>query len=269
MYRSDVNLNDHEYHSLLKDVLTYGKGRKDRTGVGTISMFAPPSRTYTIQDFPLITTKRVHFKSIKGELLWMLSGSTNANELRNKYGVTIWDEWADGDGELGPIYGKQWRNSGGKDQIEKVVSQIESDPYSRRIILNSWNVAELDDMALPPCHVMAQWYVQEGVLSCQMYQRSADLFLGVPFNIAQYSLLTQMLAHVTNTIPGTLTHVIGDAHIYFNHVAQVREQLSRDSFPGPTVKLNPDVKSIDKFTMDDIQLVGYNSQPPIKGDVAV
>lgn len=258
-----------EYEDLLEMVLEWGKVREDRTGVGTISMFG----TQTVYDlengFPLITTKKVHFKSVVAELLWMLSGSTNINDLD----ASIWNEWADEDGSLGPVYGAQWRMWGETliDQIANVVDSIRNDPMSRRHIVTAWNPADLDAMALPPCHMMFQFYVQDGKLSCMLYQRSADLFLGVPFNIASYALLTHIVANLCGLGVGEFIHTIGDAHIYLNHVDQVREQLSRAPLPFPELELDlPEgIQYPWEVKPEHIKLHDYMSYPAIKGEVAV
>ena len=261
--------NEMEYLKTLSTVLNEGDERNDRTGVGTIGMFGLQN-TYSLDDgFPLLTTKKIHFKSIVHELLWMLSGSTNVKYLKDN-GVKIWDEWADENGELGPVYGKQWRDFNGKDQLLGSIQQIKENPMSRRIITSFWNPAEIDSMKLPPCHMMHQFYVgTDGTLSMQMYQRSCDLFLGVPFNIASYALLLSMIAQVTDLVPGKLIHNMGDAHIYSNHIAQVELQLTRPPRIGPVLRLNPAIKNILDFKYEDIVLENYNPFPSIKGDVAV
>jgi len=237
-----------EYHDLLRLVLEKGEPRADRTGTGTLSVFGAQARFDLRERFPLLTTKKLHLKSIIHELLWFLRGDTNVRSLNEK-GVTIWDEWADENGELGPVYGAQWIRWRGADgavsnQIDDVIAQIKQNPESRRLIVNAWNVAEIDEMALPPCHVLFQFYVRDGELSCQLYQRSADLFLGVPFNIASYALLTMMVAQVCDLRPGEFIHTFGDLHLYQNHLDQAREQLSREFRPLPRMQLNPAVKSI-------------------------
>jgi thymidylate synthase len=262
-----------EYHDLLRLVLERGERRNDRTGVGTLSVFGAQARFDLRENFPLLTTKKLHLKSIIYELLWFLRGDTNINYL-NEHGVTIWDEWADESGNLGRVYGAQWRDWRGAngirvDQIDKVISQIKSNPHSRRLIVSAWNPAEVDEMALPPCHVLFQFYVQNGELSCQLYQRSADLFLGVPFNIASYSLLTMMVAQVTDLKPGDFVHTFGDLHLYLNHIDQAREQLSRDPRRLPRMQLNPAVKNIRNFNFEDFELLNYDPHPSIKAPIAV
>ncbi len=265
-----------EYHDLLRLVLENGQLRTDRTGVGTLSVFGAQARFDLGPNgpgFPLLTTKKLHLKSIIHELLWFLRGETNVKYL-NERGVTIWDEWADEHGELGRVYGAQWRdwrgaNGARVDQIEKVIAQIKSNPDSRRLIVSAWNPAEVDQMALPPCHVLFQFYVQNGELSCQLYQRSADLFLGVPFNIASYSLLTLMVAQVVDLAPGDFVHTFGDLHLYQNHLDQAREQLTRDCRSLPRMKLNPAIKNIHDFTFEDFELVDYDPHPSIKAPIAV
>ena len=264
-----------QYHELLKWVLSRGKLRKDRTGVGTHAVFGAQSRYNIAEGFPLLTTKKVHFKSVVHELLWFLKGESNLKYLHDNK-VRIWDEWADENGDLGRVYGVQWtawRKPDGDtiNQIENIIEQIKSDPTSRRHIVSAWNVGELDQMALFPCHAFFQFYVDtdERTLSCHLYQRSADLFLGVPFNIASYSLLTMMIAQVCDLGPGEFIHSFGDLHIYTNHVEQVELQLSRDFRPLPEVKLNPAIKSIRDFTFEDIELHNYNPHPLIKAPIAV
>lgn len=265
-----------EYHDLLELVLTKGEERTDRTGIGTISIFGAQARFNLRETFPLLTTKKLHLKSIIYELLWFLRGDTNIRYL-NDHGVTIWDEWANEHGNLGRVYGAQWRDWRGEngvrvDQIDKVIEQIEANPSSRRLIVSAWNAAEVDQMALPPCHVLFQFYVSGGgrrELSCQLYQRSADLFLGVPFNIASYALLTLMVAQVTGLRPGDFVHTFGDLHLYKNHLEQAREQLSRPFRPLPQMQLNPAVKNIHDFQFEDFQLVGYDPHPSIKAPIAV
>ena len=262
-----------QYKELLNRVMTEGVKKDDRTGTGTISLFGHQSRYNLADGFPLLTTKKLHLKSIIYELLWFLNGDTNIKYLQEN-GVRIWNEWADEDGDLGPIYGKQWRswpdyNGGHIDQIAEVIETIKNDPDSRRIILSSWNVAQLPEMKLAPCHAFFQLYVADGKLSLQLYQRSADIFLGVPFNIASYALLLKMMAQVTNLKEGDFVHTFGDAHIYSNHIEQVKLQLSRDVRPLPTMKLNPDVKDIFSFKFEDFELSNYNPHPHIKGKVAI
>lgn len=262
-----------QYHELLKHILDKGTGKTDRTGTGTKSCFGYQMRFDLQQGFPLVTTKKVHLKSIIYELLWFLRGETNTAWLK-EHGVSIWDEWADTDGELGPVYGKQWRSWEGKDgkvvdQVTDLITQIRKNPDSRRLIISAWNVADLPDMALMPCHTIFQFYVANGKLSCQLYQRSADVFLGVPFNIASYALLTLMIAQVCDLQPGEFVHTFGDVHIYNNHMEQVNLQLSRTPFPLPTMKLNPAVKNIFDFKFEDFTLENYQSHPAIKAPVAV
>jgi thymidylate synthase len=261
------------YLDLLQDILDHGVEKTDRTGVGTISVFGRQTRFNLEKGFPLITTKKLHLKSIIYELLWFLNGDTNVNYLREN-GVRIWDEWADEKGNLGPIYGKQWVDWETKDgkhinQIADAVRLIKNAPDSRRIIVNAWNVGELSEMRLSPCHAMFQFYVANGKLSCQLYQRSADVFLGVPFNIASYALLTMMMAQVCDLKPGDFVHTFGDLHLYSNHIEQARLQLSRDPRPLPKIILNPDVKDIFQFTYNDFVLVDYHPHPHIKAEVAV
>ncbi|MGB7398189.1 MAG: thymidylate synthase [Candidatus Macondimonas sp.] len=261
------------YLDLLRHVLTTGQRKADRTGTGTLSVFGHQMRFDLQAGFPLVTTKRVHFKSVAHELLWFIRGDTNTRYLREN-GVTIWDEWADADGELGPVYGKQWRSwpaPDGRsiDQLAQVIAQIKANPDSRRHIVSAWNVADLPAMALAPCHCLFQFHVADGKLSCQLYQRSADLFLGVPFNIASYALLTHMVAQVTGLEPRDFIWTGGDCHLYLNHLDQVREQLSRAPFPLPTLRLNPAVTRIDDFVFEDIELLGYQHHPAIKAPVAV
>ena len=261
------------YLDLLQDILDHGVRKEDRTGTGTLSRFGHQLRFDLADGFPAVTTKKLHMKSIVHELLWFLKGETNVAYLREN-GVTIWDEWADERGELGPVYGAQWRSwrkpdGGVVDQIAQVVESIRTNPDSRRLIVNAWNVGEIERMALPPCHLLFQFYVAEGRLSCQLYQRSADVFLGVPFNIASYALLTMMMAQVTGLEPGEFIHTFGDVHIYTNHIEQVRTQLARDPYPLPRLRLNPDIRSIDGFTYDDIVLEEYRSHPRIAAPVAV
>lgn len=262
-----------QYQDLLQHVINEGIRKDDRTGTGTISIFGHQSRYSLREGFPLVTTKKVHLKSIIYELLWFLNGDTNAKYLQD-HGVRIWNEWADENGELGHIYGYQWRSwpdydGGHIDQISQIVEQIKSTPDSRRLIVSSWNVADLKNMKLPPCHTFFQFYVADGKLSLQLYQRSADLFLGVPFNIASYALLLQMMAQVTGLEAGDFVHTLGDAHIYLNHLDQVNLQLSRSPRPLPIMKINPDVKDIFSFKYEDFELVGYNPYPAIKGEVSI
>lgn len=262
-----------QYHDLLRHILENGADKKDRTGTGTRSVFGYQMRFDLQKGFPLVTTKKVHLKSIIYELLWFLRGETNIAYLK-EHGVSIWDEWADENGELGPVYGKQWRSWEGKDgvvidQITDLIKQIKNNPDSRRLIVSAWNVADLPRMALMPCHNMFQFYVAEGKLSCQLYQRSADVFLGVPFNIASYALLTMMIAQVCDLEPGDFVHTFGDVHIYSNHMEQVNLQLSRSPFPLPLMKLNPAVKDIFGFKFEDFTLENYQCHPAIKAPVAV
>lgn len=262
-----------QYHDLLKRVLAEGIKKEDRTGTGTISIFGHQSRYNMADGFPLVTTKKLHLKSIIYELLWFLAGDTNVKYLQ-EHGVRIWNEWADEKGDLGHIYGYQWRswpdyNGGYIDQITEVVNTIKNNPDSRRIIVSAWNVADIPNMNLPPCHAFFQFYVADGKLSLQLYQRSADIFLGVPFNIASYALLLKMMAQVTGLQEGDFIHTLGDAHIYLNHLDQVNLQLSRDFRPLPQMKLNPNVKSIFDFKYDDFQLENYDPHPHIPGVVAI
>jgi thymidylate synthase len=261
------------YHDLLRHVLDRGTRKADRTGTGTISVFGYQMRFDLAEGFPLLTTKKVHLKSVIHELLWFLQGDTNIKYLKDN-GVSIWDEWADANGDLGPIYGYQWRNwpaPGGRhiDQIAEVLETLKKNPDSRRIIVSAWNVGEIPNMKLPPCHAFFQFYVADGKLSCQLYQRSADIFLGVPFNIASYALLTMMMAQVVGLKPGDFVHTLGDAHIYLNHLDQVNLQLSRDFRALPTMKLNPDVTDLFAFKYEDFTLEGYDPHPGIKAPVAV
>jgi thymidylate synthase len=262
-----------QYLDLLQHILDNGSKKTDRTGTGTISCFGYQMR-FNLQDgFPLVTTKKLHLRSIIHELLWFLKGETNIAYLKEN-GVSIWNEWADENGELGPVYGKQWRSWEGAngqtiDQVSDVINQIKKNPDSRRLIISAWNVADLPGMALMPCHALFQFYVADGKLSCQLYQRSADVFLGVPFNIASYALLTMMVAQVCDLKPGEFIHTFGDVHIYNNHLEQVHLQLSRKPFPLPTMKLNPDVKNIFDFKFEDFTLENYQFHPPIKAPVAV
>jgi thymidylate synthase len=262
-----------QYTDLLKFVMQNGTMKSDRTGTGTKSVFGYQMRFDLQEGFPLLTTKKLHTRSIFHELLWFLKGDTNIKYLKEN-GVNIWDEWADEKGELGPVYGSQWRTwktADGKtiDQISNVIEQIKRNPDSRRLIVSSWNVGEIDQMKLPPCHAFFQFYVADEKLSCQLYQRSADIFLGVPFNIASYAALTMMVAQVCNLKPGTFVHTLGDAHIYSNHFEQVNLQMSRESRPLPQLILNPEVKDIFKFTYDDLKVVNYDPHPHIRGAVAV
>jgi thymidylate synthase len=261
-----------QYLDLLRHLLEHGTAKPDRTGTGTRSIFGYQMRFDLGEGFPLLTTKKLHLKSILYELLWFLAGDTNIDYL-NANGVTIWDEWADDDGELGPIYGRQWRawHAPGPDidQISRAERMIRNEPDSRRIIVSAWNVADLERMALPPCHLLFQFYVADGRLSCQLYQRSADVFLGVPFNTASYALLTFMMAQVTGLEPGTFIHTFGDVHLYTNHLQQAELQLTREPKPLPTMHINPRVQSILKFTYDDFELVGYDPHPHIPAPVAV
>lgn len=261
------------YHDLLRHVLEHGHKKEDRTGTGTYSVFGYQMRFDLSEGFPLLTTKKVHLKSIIHELLWFLQGSTNIAYLKEN-GVTIWDEWADEKGNLGPVYGYQWRcwpkpDGSHIDQIAQVVDAIKKTPNSRRLIVSAWNVADVERMKLPPCHAFFQFYVADGKLSCQLYQRSADIFLGVPFNIASYALLTMMVAQVCGLKPGEFVHTLGDAHIYLNHLEQVREQLSRTPRPLPTMRINPEIHDIFSFKFDDFVLENYDPHPAIKAVVAV
>lgn len=262
-----------QYHDLLRHVLDHGVKKEDRTGTGTISVFGHQLRCNLEEGFPLLTTKKLHTRSIFHELLWFLKGDTNIKYLKD-HGVTIWDEWADADGNLGPVYGKQWRSwptpgGGHIDQISQLIEQIKKNPDSRRLIVSAWNVSEIPNMALPPCHLLFQFYVADGKLSCQLYQRSADVFLGVPFNIASYALLTHMVAQVCGLKPGDFVHTFGDVHIYSNHMEQVQLQLSREPRPLPKLQLNPLIKNIFDFTFDDIAIIDYDPWPAIKAPVAV
>ena len=262
-----------QYLNILNSILTEGTQKTDRTGTGTMSIFGTQSRYNLQEGFPLLTTKKLHLKSIIYELLWFLRGDTNVHWLQ-EHGVRIWNEWADEQGELGPVYGHQWRswpdyNGGTIDQIENVVDQLKNHPDSRRMIVSAWNVAEVNSMALPPCHTMFQFYVADGRLSLQLYQRSADTFLGVPFNIASYALLLLMMAQVTNLQPGEFIHTTGDTHLYLNHLEQARLQLTREPRPLPVMKLNPDVHSLFDFRYEDFLLEGYNPWPHIKAEVSV
>lgn len=263
----------HAYLNLMKHVLAHGVAKSDRTGTGTRSIFGYQMRFDLSQGFPLVTTKKTHLRSIIHELLWFLKGDTNIRYLKENK-VSIWDEWADADGNLGPVYGHQWRSwnaADGRaiDQITQLIEQIKTNPDSRRLIVSAWNVGELEKMALPPCHCFFQFYVAEGKLSCQLYQRSADIFLGVPFNIASYALLVLMVAQVTGLKPGEFVHTMGDAHLYDNHMEQVRLQLSRTPHPLPTMTLNPDINNIFDFTFDDFTLTNYVCDPHISAPVAI
>ncbi len=263
-----------EYHRLLQKVLTQGSYREDRTGTGAYSVFGEQSRYDLSAGFPIVTTKKLHLRSIIHELLWFLKGDTNIRYLQENK-VTIWDEWADESGELGPVYGAQWRRWQGSpealpiDQIQKLVAGLKSNPYSRRHIVSAWNVAVVDQMALPPCHCLFQFFVDQGKLSCQLYQRSADLFLGVPFNIASYALLTMMVAQVCDLQPGDFVHTFGDLHLYKNHLEQAELQLSREPRALPVMKLNPEVKDLFGFQFEDFTLEGYDPHPAIKAPIAV
>jgi thymidylate synthase len=262
-----------QYLDLLRHVRDHGARKQDRTGTGTLSVFGYQLRFDLSAGFPLVTTKKLHLRSIIHELLWFIAGDTNVKYLRD-HGVTIWDEWADANGDLGPIYGKQWRawpttNGRSIDQLREVVAQIRRNPDSRRLIVSAWNVGEIEKMKLPPCHMLFQFYVADGKLSCQLYQRSADIFLGVPFNIASYALLTLMIAQVCELKPGDFVHTLGDAHLYLNHLEQADTQLARTPHPLPTMKINPDVRSIFEFRFEDFELVNYTCDPAIKAPVAV
>ncbi len=262
-----------QYLDLVQNILDHGVKKGDRTGTGTLSMFGYQMR-FNLQDgFPLLTTKKLHLKSIIYELIWFLNGDTNIKYL-NDHGVRIWDEWADEHGELGPVYGAQWRswNTGdgrSVDQISQVIEQIKTNPNSRRLIVSAWNVAEIENMALPPCHTLFQFYVANGRLSCQLYQRSADVFLGVPFNIASYALLTMMIAQVCDLEAGDFVHTLGDAHLYLNHLEQARLQLTRQPYPLPQMRINPAVKSIFDFEYEDFELLNYQAHPSIKAEISV
>ena len=262
-----------QYHDLMRHILSDGVKKEDRTGTGTISVFGYQMRFDLAKGFPLVTTKKLHTKSIIHELLWFLQGETNVKYLKDN-GVSIWNEWADENGELGPVYGSQWRSWKGAngetiDQITQVINQIKTNPDSRRLIVSAWNVADVNKMALPPCHAFFQFYVANGKLSCQLYQRSADVFLGVPFNIASYALLTMMVAQVCGLGLGDFVHTLGDAHLYSNHIEQANLQLSRDFKPLPELKINPEVKDIFGFKFEDFELTGYEPHPHIKAAVAV
>ncbi len=262
-----------QYLDLLQHVLLNGVEKGDRTGTGTLSVFGYQMRFDLRDGFPLLTTKKLPVKSIIYELLWFLQGSTNIHYL-HEHGVHIWDEWADKNGELGPVYGSQWRAWKGADghtidQISQVIKQIQANPNSRRLIVSAWNVSEIEEMALPPCHTLFQFYVVNGCLSCQLYQRSADVFLGVPFNIASYALFTRMVAQVCGLQPGDFVHTFGDVHLYKNHIEQARLQLTRQPYPPPQMKLNPEVKSIFDFSYEDFELLNYQAHPHIKAEVSV
>jgi thymidylate synthase len=261
-----------QYLDLMQHVLNHGAKKEDRTGTGTLSVFGYQMRFDLGAGFPLLTTKKLHLRSIIYELLWFLRGDTNVKYLQ-EHGVTIWDEWSDENGDLGPVYGAQWRSwrteSGAVDQISQVIEQIRKNPDSRRLIVSAWNVGELDKMALPPCHLLFQFYVANGKLSCQLYQRSADVFLGVPFNIASYALLTMMVAQVCNLGVGEFIHTLGDTHLYRNHIEQAKLQLTREPYPLPQVRLNPTIKSIFDFKYEDFELIGYQAHPHIKAQVAI
>ncbi len=262
-----------QYLDLMRHVCDHGTRKQDRTGTGTLSVFGYQMRFDLAAGFPVVTTKKLHLRSIIHELLWFLRGDTNIEYLHDN-GVTIWDEWADDDGELGPIYGYQWRswpapNGSHIDQISQVVEQINTSPDSRRMIVSAWNVGAIDSMALPPCHALFQFYVADGKLSCQLYQRSADLFLGVPFNIASYALLTMMIAQVTGLQPGEFVHTFGDAHLYLNHLEQTELQLLRQPYPLPAMSINPKVTNLFDFRYQDFELQGYQSHPHIKAPIAV
>lgn len=262
-----------QYLDFAQHILDHGVTKSDRTGTGTTSVFGYQMRFNLQHGFPVLTTKKLHLKSIIHELLWFISGDTNIKYLQDN-GVRIWDEWADQQGDLGPVYGHQWRswpspNGETVDQIKNLIEQIKTNPDSRRHIVSAWNVADVDDMALPPCHCLFQFYVADNKLSCQLYQRSADVFLGVPFNIASYALLTMMMAQICGLEAGDFVHTFGDAHIYNNHMDQIKEQLSRSTFALPSMKINPDVKDLFDFTFDDFELIDYQAHPHIKGKVAV
>jgi thymidylate synthase len=262
-----------QYLELMRHVRDHGTARSDRTGTGTVSIFGYQTRFDLAHGFPLVTTKKLHLRSIIHELLWFLNGDTNVHYL-NEHGVTIWDEWADEQGDLGPVYGRQWRSwpvpgGGHIDQIDRVVRQIRDNPESRRLLVSAWNVADIEHMALPPCHALFQFYVADGKLSCQLYQRSADVFLGVPFNIASYALLTMMVARVTGLEPGELIHTFGDAHLYSNHLRQVETQLQREPYPLPVMHIRDRGQDIFDFEFEDFELEGYRCHPHIKAEVAV
>lgn len=262
-----------QYHKLLRHILDNGVSKSDRTGTGTVSCFGYQMRFDLKEGFPLVTTKKLHLKSIIYELLWFLKGDTNTRYLK-EHGVSIWDEWADANGDLGPVYGHQWRSWTGADgqtydQIKDVLHQLKTNPDSRRMIVNAWNVADLPKMALSPCHALFQFYVADGKLSCQLYQRSADTFLGVPFNIASYALLTMMMAQVSGLEPGSFIHTFGDVHLYSNHIEQAKLQLTREPYPLPTLRINPEVRDLFEFRYEDFVLENYQSHPHIKAPVAV
>jgi thymidylate synthase len=262
-----------QYHELMERVLRHGVEKRDRTGTGTISVFGHQMRFDLAEGFPLVTTKKLHVKSVIYELLWFLRGDTNVHWL-NEHGVSIWDEWADAQGELGPVYGHQWRSwpverDGTFDQIDWLVKEIQKNPDSRRLIVTAWNPADVPKMALPPCHCLFQFYVANGRLSCQLYQRSADIFLGVPFNIASYALLTMMIAQVAGLKAGEFVHTLGDAHLYLNHLDQAREQLTRKPYPLPTMRINPEVRDVFGFKRADFKLENYHAHPHIAAEVAV
>lgn len=262
-----------QYLDLLGHIAENGTQKHDRTGTGTVSIFGYQMRFNLADGFPMVTTKKLHLKSIIHELIWFLSGDTNIRYLKEN-GVRIWDEWADEQGNLGPVYGYQWRswptpNGGHIDQIKQVINQIKTNPDSRRIIVSAWNVADIEKMALPPCHCLFQFYVADGKLSCQLYQRSADIFLGVPFNIASYALFTMMMAHVCDLQPGDFVHTFGDAHLYNNHIEQAQLQLTREPRPLPTMKINPEVKNIFQFKFEDFTLEAYDPWPAIRATVSV
>lgn len=261
------------YHQLMRDILARGAQKEDRTGTGTLSLFGYQMRFDLNQGFPMVTTKKLHLRSIIHELLWFIAGDTNVKYLQENK-VSIWNEWADEKGDLGPVYGKQWRswetpNGQTIDQLKNVIEQIKKNPDSRRHLVVAFNPSDVDKMALPPCHAFFQFYVANGRLSCQLYQRSADVFLGVPFNIASYALLTHMVAQECGLGVGDFVHTLGDAHLYSNHLEQAKEQLKREHFPLPKLKLNPNVKSVFDFKFEDIEIIGYESHPPIKAEVAV
>jgi thymidylate synthase len=262
-----------QYLDLMRHVLNNGVKKGDRTGTGTLSVFGYQTRYNLEEGFPLVTTKKCHLRSIIHELLWFIKGDTNISYLKENK-VSIWNEWADEEGNLGPVYGAQWRkwkNAEGKtvDQLSNLIKDIKTNPNSRRLIINAWNVGEIDKMALPPCHAFIQFYVADGKLSCQLYQRSADIFLGVPFNIASYALFTMMIAQVCDLVPGEFIHTLGDAHLYSNHLDQAKTQLERAPYPLPKMKINPDVRSIFDFKYEDFELIDYKAHPHIKGEVAV